>query len=271
VPFTLVVEVLVLFADAQLPDAHHPQGALAAFDECPQQITARSRLVHLASGRSIALQLQLRFVKQLDGDDGRRFAPDPFALRAIASPRLEIPQLVFLRLAILRDYGLPIVVTRLPGIDTIRQDISDRGRLPDLVLARGRWRFGGVQTFGDLPTTQLFFHQRAIDVPHDFGCHGVEHHLRRATVTFREIAVAVTPVSPRDECAVPGFLQTSATGAFGNLGTLVLGDHPLHLGQSFALRSVAERILAKDQRRIHLLELLDQEPLMRIVPSQPIR
>jgi hypothetical protein len=40
VPFALVVEILVLFADAQLPDAHHPQPALAAFDACPQQITA---------------------------------------------------------------------------------------------------------------------------------------------------------------------------------------------------------------------------------------
>jgi hypothetical protein len=28
--------------------------------------------------------------------------------------------------------------------------------LPDVVLARGRGRVGGVQPFGDLPTTQLF-------------------------------------------------------------------------------------------------------------------
>ncbi|HEY7495875.1 MAG TPA: hypothetical protein VIH59_32825 [Candidatus Tectomicrobia bacterium] len=33
VPFALVIEVCVLFADAQLADAHHPQIALAAFDE----------------------------------------------------------------------------------------------------------------------------------------------------------------------------------------------------------------------------------------------
>jgi hypothetical protein len=38
VPFALVVEILVFFADAQLPDADHPQPALAACDERPQQI-----------------------------------------------------------------------------------------------------------------------------------------------------------------------------------------------------------------------------------------
>src|SRR5690348_17532593 len=34
--------------------------------------------------------------------------------------------------------------------------------LPDRVLARRCWRVGGVQAFGNLTTTQLFFHQRAI-------------------------------------------------------------------------------------------------------------
>ena len=40
VPFALVIEIFILFADAQLPDAHHAQPALAAFDERPQQIPA---------------------------------------------------------------------------------------------------------------------------------------------------------------------------------------------------------------------------------------
>jgi hypothetical protein len=70
---------------------------------------------------------------------------------------------------------------------------------------------------------------------------------------------------------MPGFLQTSAPGAFGNLGALVLSDPPLHLGQQLALRTLAERILEKEQWRVHLLKLFDQEPLMRIVAGQPIR
>jgi hypothetical protein len=70
---------------------------------------------------------------------------------------------------------------------------------------------------------------------------------------------------------VPSFLQPPAACTFGNLGTLVRGDHPLHLREQFALRTVAKGILEQDQRRGHLLELLDQEPLMRIIPGEPIR
>ena len=69
---------------------------------------------------------------------------------------------------------------------------------------------------------------------------------------------------------MPGFFQTSAPGAFGNLGALVLRDHPLHLGQEFALRTIPERMLEKDQRRVQLLKLLDQEPLMRIMPGESV-
>src|SRR5262249_2584490 len=183
-PFALVVEILVFFADAPLPVADHPQPALATLDECAQQIPTRSGLVHLACGFSIALQLQLRFVKQLDSDNGRSVAPHPFALRPITSPGLEITQLVFLPLAILRDHWLPIVVTRLPSIDAIGQDVSDRRRMPNAVLAGGRPRVSGVQPFGDLATTQLLFHQCTKDVPYDGGFHGFDHDLRRIAMTF---------------------------------------------------------------------------------------
>jgi hypothetical protein len=192
------------------------------------------------------LQLLLRFGKECDADNGRRVAPDPSALRAIAAPGLEIVQSVLLLLTILGEHGLPIIVTCLTGIDAISQDIADCRGLPDRVLARGRRCFGGVQAFGDLTATQLFFHQGAIDVPNDGCFDGVDHHLRRAAVTFRQIVVAVTRVRPRDELAMPGFLQTSAPSAFGNLGALVLSNHPLHLRQQFALRTIAEGILEKD-------------------------
>jgi hypothetical protein len=42
------------------------------------------------------------------------------------------------------------------------------------------------------------------------------------------------------------------------------------LGQQLALWTITERILEKDQLRVHLLKLFDQEPLMRIVAGQPI-
>jgi hypothetical protein len=40
VAFARVIEVFVLFADAQLADAHHTQAALAAFHERAEQIPA---------------------------------------------------------------------------------------------------------------------------------------------------------------------------------------------------------------------------------------
>jgi len=55
------------------------------------------------------------------------------------------------------------------------------------------------------------------------------------------------------------------------LGALVLRDHPLHRGQECALRTLPERMLETDQRRVPLLERLDQEPWMRIMPGQPSR
>jgi hypothetical protein len=70
---------------------------------------------------------------------------------------------------------------------------------------------------------------------------------------------------------VPGFCQTSAPGAFGNLGALVLRDYPLHLDQEFALRTIPERMLEKEQLRVQLLALLEQAPWMRIMTGQPIR
>jgi len=124
---------------------------------------------------------------------------------------------------------------------------------------------------GELTTAQVFFHHRAIDVSYAGGFQGLDPDLRRRAVTVRQRAVAITTVRPRDEFAVPGFLHPSATGAFGHLGALVLGDHPWHLRAQFAVRTVAKRILEQAQRRVHLLERLAQEPLMRLGTGEPIR
>src|SRR5262245_62642089 len=102
----------------------------------------------------MALQLSLRFVKELAADNGRRVAPDPFALRAIAAAGLERPQVVLLLLPRLGEHGLSIVVPGLPDIGAIGENVTDRRVLPDRVFARGRRRVGGVQAFGDLTTTQ---------------------------------------------------------------------------------------------------------------------
>src|SRR5262249_51734368 len=86
-----------------------------------------------------------------------------------------------------------------------------------------------------------------------------------------QIPIAVAPVSPGDEFAAPGFLKAPTARAFDNLGTFVFGDHPLHLCQEFALRSVAEGILEEDHWRVELLELLHQQPLIGVFAREPIR
>jgi hypothetical protein len=63
---------------------------------------------------------------------------------------------------------------------------------------------------------------------------------------------------------------TSAPGAFGNLGALVLRNHPWHLDQAFALRAIPKRILEQDQLRVQRLKLLDHEPWMRIMPGESV-
>jgi hypothetical protein len=129
---------------------------------------------------------------------------------------------------------------------------------------------GGVQPFGNLPTTQLFFHQGTIDGAHDVSLCGLNHHLRGAAMPFRQISVPITLIRPRHELSTPGFLQPAPPRPFSNLGALILRDHALHLRQQLALRTIAERIVEKDHLRVHLGELFDQKPLMGIVPGEPI-
>lgn len=151
------------------------------------------------------------------------------------------------------------------------QEVSDRRRVPDVVLARWCPRVSGVQLGGELTTAQVVCHQRALDGSYAGGCQGLEHDLRRIAVTFRSIAGALTPGRPRDEFARPRFLQPSTMGAFGHLGALVLGDHPWHRREPCAWRPVAKGMLATDHQRVHRLERLDQEPLMRSGTGKPIR
>ena len=117
--FALVVEVLVFFTHTVLPDAHHPESTRTTFDACAQQIPPGRRLVHLTHHGRIALQLQLRFLKQFDRDDGWRFAQDPFAGRPVASPRLAMTQLVFCRLAMLLE---SLAGDSYSGLDQHRRD-----------------------------------------------------------------------------------------------------------------------------------------------------
>jgi hypothetical protein len=89
-------------------------------------------------------------------------------------------------------------------------------------------------------------------------------------VAFGKIAIPIAMIGPRNEVTSACFLQAATTHSFGNLGAFVLGDHALHLCEQFTLRTVAERVLKKDQLRIEFLKLLDEKPLMRIVARETI-
>ena len=108
-------------------------------------------------------------------------------------------------------------------------------------------------------------------MPHDCCFSGLDDHLGWRAGTFGQLAVPIAPICPGDQFTAAGLLQASPARALEDLGTLLLGDHALHLDQQFALRAVAKRILQKDHLRVELGELLDQEPLMGIIARQPVR
>src|SRR5215468_11133010 len=57
-------------------------------------------------------------------------------------------------------------------------------------------------------------------------------------------------ICPRHIFAAPRFLQPPAPRALKNLRAVILGNHPLHLGEQFALRRVSKGVVEKEQ--LHL-------------------
>jgi hypothetical protein len=208
--------------------------------------------------------------KHLGGDHGWGLTPDPLGVRAVATPGGERTQLGFVLLPILWHAWLTIVVAGMPCIDLVRQDGANGRGLPDLVLARRGREVGLVQACGDLPTTEGLFDSQAREVADHLRFLQVNHDLGQTAVAFGQIVVPIAPGGPREQCAPPGFLQAAPARAFKNLGALIFGHPPLHLGQQLALRRVAKGGLQKNQFDMELLELLDEEPLMGIIAGEPI-
>ena len=265
-----LLEVGVFFPGAQGPDADHAEAARAAVAEGPEEISSCSWLGHLARGCAMPLQVLLGFVQQFGSAKRWGFAPNPCALWARAPPRLERPSLVVCGLTILGDNRLAIIVTYLPGIDTIGEEVAPGGHVPDVVLARGGGRGGGVQPCGQLPTTAWFFSHGARDSPHDVSRRGLQHPLGRAARPLRQIPVSITLRRPWHARPPPRCLQPAPPRPFGPLGALILRAHALPWRPPCARRTSAERLVEQDPRRVQLGALFDQEPLMRIVPGEPI-
>jgi len=88
-----------------------------------------------------------------------------------------------------------------------------------------------VQALGNLTTTQVVFDQQLIDMADDLGLPRLDYDLRRGIVPFRQIAISIILIGLWDICAAPGFLQPSPPRALKDLRALILGNHPLHLGE----------------------------------------
>jgi hypothetical protein len=243
----MIVQVFIaLLPHTDVVATSHRQATFATFDEAPEQVAAGTRPIHFPGALSIATQLELRFGKDLWADHRRGLTPDPLGLWAVVTPGCQRGQLGFGFLAILRDARLPIVIAGLPSIDLIRQDMPDRRGLPDLVMPRRGGELGLIEAFRHLPAPQLLFDQQAINASHDLRLLQVDHHLRQTPVALRDIAIPIAAIGPGQTFSPPGFLQATPPGALEDLGAFIFGDHPLHLGQQFALRRIAEGVLEEN-------------------------
>src|SRR5262249_53338768 len=66
-------------------------------------------------------------------------------------------------------------------------------------------------------------------------------------------------------------MTSTATTALGNLGSLILGDHPLKLNQELIFRSLQRRSLHKNQLYPTAGELFRQQYLICVLAAETIR
>jgi hypothetical protein len=99
----------------------------------------------------------------------------------------------------------------------------------------------------------VLFDQQPIHVADDLSLARLDHDVRRRVMPSRQIAVPITMIGPRHIFAAAGFLQPSPPGALENLRALILGDHPLHLGEQFTLGRVPKGVVQKEKLYLELL------------------
>ena len=70
------------------------------------------------------------------------------------------------------------------------------------------------------------------------------------------------------DCAA---LSAGAPAPLEDLGPLVFGDHALNLEQKIVLPGATNQVVQEDNLRTRAAKLIDQEHLMGITASEPIR
>ena len=202
----VIIEILVLLTDAAAMGGSHPQATLPTFHQRPQQVPAGGGLIHPAGDFRIALQLQLRFLEELNRDTRGRFTLDPLARRPITAPgfghgfRRGCPFPIF------GQCGLAIVIPHHAGIHAIGEEVSYRRRVPDRAFPGGRRSVGLVEALGQLPTAQLLFDHGLLEVADHFGFLRVKDDLRYTAMPFGQIPIAITMIRPGHKLSPARFL-----------------------------------------------------------------
>src|SRR5262249_20938011 len=97
----------------------------------------------------------------------------------------------------------------------------------------------------------------------------VDLQVPRDAVPPGDVAVAVGALAA-DPLAGPGLLQLAAAEPLGEDGPLVFGDGPLDLEQELVVRVVGDRPLDELDVAGGLAELLQQEDLVGVAPSESV-
>jgi hypothetical protein len=94
---------------------------------------------------------------------------------------------------------------------------------------------------------------------------------RAVSIALDNVAVAVGRAAEHVDRSVACGVLFSTPAAFHDLGTLVLGNHPLDLKQEILLGIAADGIVQKDHLHAATPELLDDQHLISIFAREAIR
>ena len=144
----------------------------------------------------------------------------------------------------------------------------DDGVGPDPLAVAGPPRAGG-QPLDDLADGHPLVDQPAVEHPHHRGLVVVDLQVPGDAVPPGDVTVAVGALAA-DPLPVPGLLQLAAAEPLGEDGPLVFGDGPLDLEQELVVRVVGDRPLDELDLAGGLAELLQQQDLVGIAPSESV-
>ena len=133
---------------------------------------------------------------------------------------------------------LGLVVVEPPDVGLVAQDAGHRGGAPG-GLAGGGGNVVGVEGDGDGPDGVPAGHVVVEDAPDHGRFRFVDDEVGRPLLGAGEAAVAVGDL-PGQHLTGPGPPQLGPPMAFGDLGSLILGDDALHLGEEAGLRVVVD-------------------------------